>query len=127
MDILDPFPKATGQRKYLFVAVDYFTKWIEAETVASITTAEVRKFIWRNTITLFGIPHTISFDNGWQFNTSKLTDYLNNLGCQARFIDVAHPQTNGQAEAANKSILHGLQKKFDNAKGKWVDELHGVL
>jgi len=40
---------------------------------------------------------------------------------------VAHPQTNGQAEATNKSILHGLQKKLDNAKGKWVDELHGVL
>ena len=44
MDILEPFLKVTGQRKYLFVAVDYFTKWIEAEAVASITTAEVRKF-----------------------------------------------------------------------------------
>jgi len=45
MDILGPFPKATGQRRYLFVAVDYFTKWIEAEAIASTTTAEVRKFI----------------------------------------------------------------------------------
>jgi len=45
MDILGPFPKATRQRKYLFVAVDYFTKWIEAEAVASITIAEVRRFI----------------------------------------------------------------------------------
>jgi len=45
MDRLDPFSKATGQRKYLFVAVDYFTKWIQAEAVASITTVEVRKFI----------------------------------------------------------------------------------
>ena len=40
---------------------------------------------------------------------------------------MAHPYTNGQAEAANKSILHDLQKKLDNAKGKWVDELHDVL
>jgi len=55
MDILGPFPKATGQRKHLFVARDYFTKWIEAEAVAFITTAEVRKFIWRNIITRFGI------------------------------------------------------------------------
>ena len=54
-------------------------------------------------------------------------NYPSNLGCQARFTTVAHPQTNGQAEAANKSILHGLQKKLDNAKVKWVDELHGVL
>ena len=54
-------------------------------------------------------------------------NYPSNLGCQARFTTVAHPQTNGQAEAANKSILHDLQKKLDNAKGKWADELHGVL
>ena len=45
MDILDPFSKATGERKYLFVAVDYFTKWIEAEAIASTTTADVRRFI----------------------------------------------------------------------------------
>jgi len=44
MDILGPFPKATGQRKYLFVAVDYLTKWMEAEAVASITAIEVRRF-----------------------------------------------------------------------------------
>jgi len=42
MDILGPFPKATGQRNYLFVVVDYFITWIEAEAVASITTAEVQ-------------------------------------------------------------------------------------
>jgi len=73
------FSYATGQRKYLFIAVDYFTKWIEAKAVASITIAEVRKFIWRNIITRFGIPRAIIFDNGRQFDTNKLTDYLNNL------------------------------------------------
>jgi len=45
MNILGPFPKATDQCKYLFVAVDYFTNWVEAEAVASITATEVRKFI----------------------------------------------------------------------------------
>ena len=77
------------------MAVDYFTKWIEADAVACITTAEVRKFTWRNIVTRFGVPHTMIFDNGRQFDTSKLTDYLSSLGCQARFTAVAHPQTNG--------------------------------
>jgi len=121
-----PFSEATGQYSYLFVAVDYITKWFEAAAVASITTAELRKFIWRNIITHFDIPRAIIFDNNRQFDTSKLTDYLSNLGCQARFTTVAHPRTNGQAEVANKSILHGLQKKLDNTNSKWVDELHGV-
>ena len=81
MDILGPFPKVTGQHKYLFVAVDYFTKWIEAEAVFSITIAEGRRFIWRNIITRFGIPCAIIFDNDKQFDTNKLTDYLVTLGC----------------------------------------------
>ena len=81
MDILGPFPKATGQRKYLFVAVDYFTKWIEAEAMASITTAKVRKFIWKNIIACFGVPRIMIFDNGWQFDTTKITDHLSTLGC----------------------------------------------
>jgi len=119
VDILGPFPKATGQRKHLFVAMVYFTKWIEAEAIASITTAELRRFIWRSIITAFGVPHAIIFDNGRQFDTNRLIDYLNNLGYQAQFTTIADPQTNSQAEAANKSILHGLQKKLDDANRKW--------
>ena len=67
------------------------------------------------------------FDNGQQFDTSKIMDYPGSLGCQARFIAVAQPQTNSQAEVANKTVLHGVQKKLDDAKGKWVDKLHGIL
>ena len=45
MDILGPFSKATGQCKFLLVAVDYFTKWVEVEAVALIIKKDVRKFI----------------------------------------------------------------------------------
>jgi len=64
MDILGPFPKATGQQKFLLVAVDYFTKWVEAEALASITENEVQKFIWKNIVTRFRVPQTMIFDNG---------------------------------------------------------------
>jgi len=102
MDILEPFPTATGQHKYHFfhhkyhfVTADYFTKWIEVEAVASITAAKVQKFICKNIITCFGIPCAMIFDNGQQFDTSKVTDYFNTIGCQAQFNAIAHPQTNG--------------------------------
>ena len=45
MDILGPFSLATGLRKFLFVAIDYFTKWVEAEAVAQITEAQARDFV----------------------------------------------------------------------------------
>jgi len=47
MDVLGPSPKAMRHRKYLFEMVDYFTKWIEVEAIATITTAKVRRIIWR--------------------------------------------------------------------------------
>jgi len=63
MDILGPFPKATGHCKFLLVDVDYFTKWVEAEVVTSIIEREVRKFIWNNIITYFAAPRAMVFDN----------------------------------------------------------------
>ena len=77
MDILGPFPNATGQRKYLYVAVGYFTKWIEVEVVPSITAVEVCKLIWKN----FSIAYRMIFDNRCQFDTTKVTDYMSTLGC----------------------------------------------
>ena len=55
MDIVGPFPKATKQHKFLFIAVDYFSKWVEVKVVASITERDVRKFIWKNIIIRFGV------------------------------------------------------------------------
>nr|KYP63946.1 hypothetical protein KK1_018533 [Cajanus cajan] len=53
-DILGPFPIAKGQCKFLIVAVDLFTKWIEAEPLACISALQVQKFLWKNIITRFG-------------------------------------------------------------------------
>ncbi|KAL0449180.1 UNVERIFIED_CONTAM: hypothetical protein Slati_1474400 [Sesamum latifolium] len=56
MDIVGPFPLAPGQKKFLLVAIDYFTKWVEAEPLARITEGEIMKFIWKNIICRFGLP-----------------------------------------------------------------------
>ncbi|RDX82664.1 hypothetical protein CR513_36516, partial [Mucuna pruriens] len=78
VDILGPFPVAPGQLKFLIVAIDYFTKWVEAELVATISSERIK---------------------------------------------LEHPQSNSQAEAANKVILRGLRKCLEEAKGRWADEL----
>jgi len=127
MDILGPFPKATGQRKFLLVDVDYFTKWVEAEAVASITENEVRKFIWKNIVTRFGVPQTMIFGNGRQFDTDRPRDYCARYGIQVHYTTVARPQTNRQVESTNKQILSGLKKRLDAAKGLWADELPAII
>ena len=59
MDILGPLPKALGALKYLLVAINYFTKWIEARPLREITTNEVEKFTWKHLICKYGLLYTI--------------------------------------------------------------------
>ncbi|CAJ2645722.1 unnamed protein product [Trifolium pratense] len=127
MDLLGPFPTAAGQNKYLIVAVDYFTKWIEAEPLAHITTFNVLRFFKRNILARFGIPQVVITDNGTQFTDKKVREFMTKIGTTQHFTSVEHPQTNGQAEAANRVILRGLKRRLDEAKGKWTEELHSVL
>ncbi|XP_057720058.1 uncharacterized protein LOC130934514 [Arachis stenosperma] len=123
---LRPFPVGPGQVKYLIVAIDYYTKWIEAEPLASISSANCRKFMWRQVITRFGIPEVVISDNGTQFADKKFTEFLNGLGIRQRFFGRT-PSDERTSGVPNKVILSGLKKRLDNKKGAWADELASVL
>ncbi|XP_027356898.1 uncharacterized protein LOC113866216 [Abrus precatorius] len=127
MDLLGPFPLAKGQCKFLLVAVDYFTKWIEAEPLATITANNVQKFTLKNIITRFGLPHALITDNGLQFTNRRFNEFLEGLHIKHRVTSVEHPQTNGQAEAANKVILHELKRRLGSAKGESAEKLPEIL
>ncbi|RDX98991.1 hypothetical protein CR513_18019, partial [Mucuna pruriens] len=118
VDILGPFPPAPGQVKFLIVAVDYFTKWVEAKPVTTITAERVKRF---------GIPAEIVSDNGTQFASKAMAEFCEGLKIKQVFTSVEHPQSNGQAEAANKIILRRLRKRLEEAKGRWAKELPQVL
>ncbi|KAL5569361.1 hypothetical protein UlMin_025936 [Ulmus minor] len=66
-------------------------------------------------------------DNGTQFDLTGLKKLCSNLGIRKHFSSVAHPQSNGQVEAVNKTIKNTLEQKLNGAKGSWVDELPQVL
>jgi hypothetical protein len=70
MDILGPFPRAVGGYRFLFVAIDKFTKWPEATPVVNITQGVVVAFL-RLIVCRFGVPSHVIMDNGTQF-TSRL-------------------------------------------------------
>ncbi|XP_065026191.1 uncharacterized protein LOC135650630 [Musa acuminata AAA Group] len=101
LDLLRLFPPASGQRKYIIVGVDYFTKWVEAEPLATITEHQMEKFVWKNLVTRFRLPKAIITDNGPQFAGRRFQEFCADHGIQLRFSSVAHPQTNGLAEVTN--------------------------
>ncbi|XP_021757974.1 uncharacterized protein LOC110723010 [Chenopodium quinoa] len=127
MDIVGSFPSATGSRKFLLVAVDYFTKWIEVEPVAKITAAEVKKYIWKNIFTRFGLPMAMVFDHGSQFDCKLVKELLSMYKVKFAYAAVCHPQSNGQAKAANKQIVTAIKKKIEDAKGLWADLVPEIL
>ena len=56
MDIVGPLPTAAAQKKFLLVATDYFSKWVEAEAYVSIKDKDVKRLVWKNIVCRFGIP-----------------------------------------------------------------------
>ena len=75
LDIVGPFPKAVGNKKYLLVDIDYFTKWVEAEPLANIRDVDAKRFVWKNIVTRFRVPHVLISDNGLQFNSKMFRRY----------------------------------------------------
>jgi hypothetical protein len=67
LNLFGPFDVALGQLKHLLVAVDYFTKWIEAEPSSTVTLTRAQNFVFRTIICRFGIPAAMATDNGTQF------------------------------------------------------------
>ena len=118
MDIVGPFSKAVGNKKYLLVGTDYFTKWVETEPLVNIRDVDVKKFVWKNIVTHFGIPHSLILGNGLQFNSKSFRRYYYELGITNRYSTPVYPQGNGQAEAVNKGIVSGFKKWLDDAKGR---------
>ena len=51
LDIVGSFPKVAGNKRWLLVVTDYFTKWVEAEPLANIKDADAKSFVWKNIVT----------------------------------------------------------------------------
>ncbi|GJR56642.1 reverse transcriptase domain-containing protein [Tanacetum coccineum] len=101
MDIVGPIPQAAGKVKFLIVAIDYFTKWIEAKPLARITEKEVIRFVLDNIICRLNIQ---------QMNTV-----------------MAYPQAKGLVESENKSLMEGIKTRLGRDRAGWVEELPNVL
>ena len=66
---MGPLPQGKKQVKFLLIAIDYFTKWVEAKVLAAITEAKIQNFVWKNIVYRFGIPRMIISDNSRQFDS----------------------------------------------------------
>ena len=68
LNIVGPFLKALGNRRWLLVETYCFTKWVEAEPFSNIRDLDAKRFIWKNIVTGFEVPYTLISDNEFQFD-----------------------------------------------------------
>ena len=75
MDVIGPItPKVSNDHRFIFVVIDYFTKWVEATSYASVTKLVVARFIKKEIIYRYGLPERIISDNGLNLNNDMITE-----------------------------------------------------
>nr|GEV11545.1 reverse transcriptase domain-containing protein [Tanacetum cinerariifolium] len=127
IDIAGPFSEGPSKVKFLIVAIDYFTKLIEAKPVVAIMGAQVKKFVWDNIVCRFGLLGEIISDNGKQFMDNPFKDWCEKLCIRQCFASVKHPQANDLVERANRSLGEGIKARLDERSKNWLKEISHVL
>ena len=127
IDIMGSFLLRKKQLRFLIVAIDYFTKWVEAEPVTTIIEAKITSFVWKNIICKFAVPRVIISNNGKQFDNPKFQKFCQDLGVKNHYSSPKHPQANSQTKVKNRSLLKIIKTWHEGAKGEWSEELPNVL
>src|ERR1051325_487187 len=103
-------PTASNGHRYIIFAIDYFTKWVEATSFASVTKNVVAPFIKHNLICRYGIPEKIITNNSTNLNNKMITKLCTQFKIKHHNFSPYRPKMNGAVEAANKNIKKIIQK-----------------
>jgi transposase InsO family protein len=130
LNMVGPLRQAPGGFMHLLVAVDKFSKWIEARPIMNVCSEEAMTF-FTNIIYRFGIPNTIITDNGTMFTGKKFLNFCDDNNISVDWSTMAHPKTNGQVDRVNNMIQQGpiprIFKRLEKFRARWVAELPYVL
>ena len=118
-------PKSSSGHEYILVDIDYFTKWVEDTSYASLTAARVAKFIRSHIIYRYGVPHELISDRGAHFR-GEVDTLVQEYGIQHHRSSAYRPQTNGAVEAANKNIKRILRNMVETSRD-WSEKLPFAL
>ncbi|CAJ2651927.1 unnamed protein product [Trifolium pratense] len=119
-------PKASNGHRFILVAIDYFTKWVEAASYANVTKQVVARFIKKEIICRYGIPSKIITDNGSNLNNNTMKELCEEFKIEHHNSSPYRPKMNGAVEAANKNIKKIVQKMVKTYKD-WHEMLPFAL
>jgi len=120
-------PASSKNQRYIIVGIDYFTKWIEAVPMPNVDQEAVINFIQNHIIYRYGIPETITTDQGSVFTGRKMVEFAQQTGFKLLTSTPYYAQANGQVEAANKIVIGLIKKHIAQKPRNWNKTLDQVL
>ncbi|GKF00412.1 reverse transcriptase domain-containing protein, partial [Tanacetum coccineum] len=125
IDFMGPFPSSLGN-KYILMAVDYLSKWVEAKVLPTNDARVVVKIL-KSLFVRFGTPHAIISDHGTPFCNDQFVMVMLKYGVTHRLSTVYHPQTSGQVEVSNRGLKRIFERTVGENQASWSDKLDDAL
>ncbi|MCO5563101.1 hypothetical protein L7F22_016737 [Adiantum nelumboides] len=127
IDAIGRLPRTADGKLYILVAIDYMTKWVEAQSVSRVTKRTVSKFVYSHICCRFGAPQEIISDHGPGFREGLLTRVCEEMKVKHQHATPYYPQSNGAVEKANGFITRILRKMVESQEKHWDRFLDGAL
>ncbi|GJZ52407.1 reverse transcriptase domain-containing protein [Tanacetum coccineum] len=125
IDFRGPFPSSRGN-KYILMAVDYLSKWVEAKALPTNDGRVVCKFL-KSLFARFGAPRAIISDRETHFCNDQFAKVMLKYGVTHRLSIAYHPQTSGQVEVSNRGLKRILERTVGENHASWSDKLDDAL
>jgi hypothetical protein len=120
-------PGSSKGHRLILVAMDYFTKWTEAVPLRNMTHREVINFVQEHIIYQFGIPQTLTTDQGPSFMSHQFREFAESMKIQLLNSSLYYAQASGQAKASNKVLIKIIKKRIKGNPRRWHEKLSEVL
>lgn len=120
-------PPSSDGHKFIIIATEYFTKWVEVVPLTFTTGKKISRFILNYIICCYGVPLTIITDNGTPFQNKEVDKLCAKYKIYHGYSSIYYPQGNGQEEASNKTIVKILQKTVNDSGRDWHLQLNPTL
>nr|GEY41939.1 reverse transcriptase domain-containing protein [Tanacetum cinerariifolium]GEY46086.1 reverse transcriptase domain-containing protein [Tanacetum cinerariifolium] len=125
IDFMGPFSSSNGN-KYILVAVDYLSKWVEAKALPTNEARVVAKFL-KSLFSRFGTPKAIISDRRTHFCNDQFSRLMSKYGLTHRLSTAYHPQTSWQVEVTNRGLKRILKRTMGENRALWSDKLEDAL